>query len=298
MTWLASAITLLTLFAAANIHDAHMSLAAVRARHAAIDLAGRVAVVVGGTSGIGAGIATRLAAGDASVVLVGRSKERADEVLAQMRAVSKTAVHSFVACDASLLSSIPGVVTEFQKQHGHLDYLVLTQGIATVQGRTETREGLDVKMSLHYYSRVAFAEKFAPLMKPGSRVLTVLSAGVHSPYAGFATEPELKTSYSLSNAANSAGFYNDIAVQALAAEHPGIAYVHAAPGVVNTNWSGAFIKQLACACLDRPRGSDYLSRLVHASPRTRFPPFPHACATYFHAYSHAGARSCRWCFAG
>lgn len=35
-----------------------------------------------------------------------------------------------------------------------LDILVLTQGIATTQGRTETEEGIDMKMALHYYSRV------------------------------------------------------------------------------------------------------------------------------------------------
>ena len=38
-----------------------------------------------------------------------------------------------------------------------LDILVMTQGIATTQGRTETEEGIDMKLALHYYSRVRSA---------------------------------------------------------------------------------------------------------------------------------------------
>jgi len=59
-----------------------MALSAVRARHAQISLSGKVAVVVGGTAGIGAGIAKRLARADASVIVVGRSKQRGDEIVA------------------------------------------------------------------------------------------------------------------------------------------------------------------------------------------------------------------------
>ena len=214
------------------------SLAVASARHSGVNLAGKVAVVVGGTSGIGAGIALRLAQADASVVLVGRSRERAEQVMMRMRAMSKTATHTFVSCDASLVGSVVQFSREFAQSHTSLDYLVLTQGIATFQGRTETVEGLDVKMSLHYYSRVAFMRALAPLLDraPDPRVLTVLSAGVHSPFVGYASDPDLKTTYSLTNAANAAGFYNDIAVESMALEHPHISFTHAAPGIVKTNW--------------------------------------------------------------
>lgn len=214
-----------------------MSLATVRARHAAKSLSGKVAVVVGGTAGIGAGIALRLARADASVIIVGRSKQRGDEMVARMSTLSKTASHSFVPCNAMLLSQVTEFAAKFSQSNTRLDYLVLTQGMATVQGRTETVEGLDEKMSLHYYSRVAFIEKLAPLMTgDDSRVLSVLSAGVHSPYQNYSQDPGLKQSYSLANAANAAGFYNDLAMESLALEHPTVSFIHAAPGTVNTNW--------------------------------------------------------------
>jgi len=154
-----------------------------------------------------------------------------------MSAFSKTGKHSFVSCDGSLLSNVASFSKEFASSHPRLDYLVVTQGIATTQGRTETPEGLDVKMSLHYYARMAFIQTLLPLMTGDDpRVLTVLSAGVHKPFPGYKTDPDLKTTYSLVNAANAAGFYNDLGVESLALEHPTVSFIHAAPGTVNTNW--------------------------------------------------------------
>lgn len=85
-------------------------------------------------------------------------------MVAQLSTLSKTAKHSFVPCNATLLKSATQFSESFAKQHSHLDFLVLTQGIATMQGRTETVEGLDEKMSLHYYSRMAFIAKLLPFM--------------------------------------------------------------------------------------------------------------------------------------
>lgn len=160
----AVAVTVLALFIYHRTQEDLMSLSTIRARHDAHSLEGKVAVVVGGTAGLGAGVALRLARSDASVVIVGRSKQRGDEMVARMSALSKTAKHSFFPCDATLLSNVSQFSSAFSKLHPRLDILVLTQGIATIQGRTETVEGLDVKLSLHYYSRMAFIAKLLPLM--------------------------------------------------------------------------------------------------------------------------------------
>eukprot|EP00048_Salpingoeca_helianthica_P015573 m.227462 g.227462 ORF g.227462 m.227462 type:complete len:323 (+) comp17220_c0_seq1:179-1147(+) len=254
-----------------SLQAQEMSLAAVQARHAAISLPGRLAIVVGGTSGLGEAIAERLARADVSVIVVGRSKQRGDEVVAKMSAVSKTATHSFVPCDAAVLSNVEEFAKQFRASGRTLDYLVLTQGIATIQGRTETSEGLDVKLSVHYYSRVAFAQLLAPAMSTArdARVLSVLSAGVHSPFTGYKTDPELKTTYSLTNAANAAGFYNDIAAEMLAKEHPSISFTHAAPGAVKTNWGTEMpwylrgpIRALQCLFRSPETAGEYLSSAI------------------------------------
>ena len=76
------------------------------------------------------------------------------------------------------------------------------------------------------------------LIEPAPVVVSVLSAGVHGAYAHWRDDPDLLAHYSLGNAANAAGLYNDIAVDALSREHAnaGVTFVHAAPGAVSTNW--------------------------------------------------------------
>lgn len=141
-----------------------------------------------------------------------------------------------------MLSNVATCAAELiaESSSGKLDFLVLTQGMATMQGHTPTVEGLDEKLALHYYSRVAFAKALAPLLEsatPGGRVLTVLSAGVHGTYAGWRDDTAISAAnYSLKNAADGAGFYNDLAVDSLSREHPTLSFTHAAPGFVNTNW--------------------------------------------------------------
>jgi hypothetical protein len=71
------------------------------------------------------------------------------------------------------------------------------------------------------------------------RVISILSGGVHTSFNHFEEDPELTNGhYSISNAANVAGFYNDLGLDWLAtqAANAQVAFVHAAPGFVNTNW--------------------------------------------------------------
>eukprot|EP01126_Amoeba_proteus_P010912 TRINITY_DN1430_c0_g1_i5.p1 TRINITY_DN1430_c0_g1~~TRINITY_DN1430_c0_g1_i5.p1 ORF type:complete len:260 (+),score=42.77 TRINITY_DN1430_c0_g1_i5:296-1075(+) len=173
------------------------------------------------------------------ILSVGRNEQSGAEVVAEMKSyASEDVPFNFVRCDVQELENIRELATKFYEQQNKLDFLVLTQGIATIQGRTETSEGLDQKLSLHFYSRMAFIKLFARALNlsDSPRVLSVLSGGVHSPYDGYRTDPELKENYSLQNAANAAGFYNDLVLDGFSAQQPSIAFIHSAPGFVNTNW--------------------------------------------------------------
>jgi NAD(P)-dependent dehydrogenase (short-subunit alcohol dehydrogenase family) len=208
------------------------------ARHSIKRTNGQQAIVFGGTSGIGQGIAIALAKANVRVTVVGRDKQRGDEIVQVLKAASNNA-HDFIPCDAFLVSKIAEFSRDYSDKHKQLDYLVLSAGIATMDGRTETSEGLDKKLAVHYWSRMAAIQTLLPLLKLSKndpRVLSVLSAGVHSEYTDYKTDVELKDNYSLSNAANAAGMYNDLAMEALSLENPEVTFVHAAPGIVSTNW--------------------------------------------------------------
>jgi hypothetical protein len=99
-------------------------------------------------------------------------------------------------------------------------------------------------MSLHYYSRIRFAQNLLPLLQnaatadagtglPISRVISVLAAGYERPIN--TSDLSLKTTFSISNAANHATTMNTLALDSLAKENPSIGFIHSQPGGVDTN---------------------------------------------------------------
>lgn len=99
------------------------------------DLSGRVAVVIGGTSGLGRAIALGLAEAGADVVSSGRRQELAEEVCAQIRALGRESLsHSVNVSDRGSVDALRDAVVE---RFGHVDVLVNAAGIIK---RTPTKE--------------------------------------------------------------------------------------------------------------------------------------------------------------
>ena len=196
--------------------------------------------------GIGKGIACRLAAEGFQIIAVGRQKEgREAEVLDYLQQCTNSGTsstnssssnikHEFRPCNAFELSQVQQCSQDIVNDHRGIDALVMTQGMATIQGFAPTSEGNDEKLTLHYWSRAAFANCLLPSlrsstnMQGGSVVLSILSGGVHSPYSKYVDDPELKKNYSIQNAANIAGYYNDLFLDKLAVQegNSSINFVH------------------------------------------------------------------------
>ena len=99
---------------------------------------GRTAVVVGAAGGIGAACAGRLAEAGFGVVAVGRDKPgRAEAVVAELNARGG-GPHEFRGCDAFSLKDVKDCANGIVKDKGTIDALVMSQGMATVQGFTPT----------------------------------------------------------------------------------------------------------------------------------------------------------------
>ena len=84
------------------------------------DMTGKVAVITGGTSGIGLATALQFAANGAQVAIAGRNIERGEAALAQLKDTGADAI--FVPTDVSKASDVENLINTVISTFGHLDY--------------------------------------------------------------------------------------------------------------------------------------------------------------------------------
>jgi len=92
-----------------------------------IDLSGRVALVTGGTSGIGLATATKLATAGARVVICGRNPDRGAAAVAE---IGEHGSVSYQRADVSDDGQVEALVAAIMHEHGRLDIAVNNAGNA------------------------------------------------------------------------------------------------------------------------------------------------------------------------
>ncbi len=140
----------------------------------------RVALVTGGTGGIGRAVALGLARGGDRVLLVGRSTERGARVLDELRRARPGADHAFLRADLSLLSDTARAADEVARRTDRLDAAVFCAGVlSTVPEWTEER--LERNFILNYLSRYLLARLLLPTLTeaPSGRLVLVANAGMY-----------------------------------------------------------------------------------------------------------------------
>ncbi|KXX82448.1 Dehydrogenase/reductase SDR family member on chromosome X [Madurella mycetomatis] len=192
------------------------------------------ALVVGGTSGIGYAMACRIAAetNSSSVIVSGRTKPQnllhANIEFRPLEATSMREIKQYT--DA----------VKFSVQGQQLDLLIMSQGILSFAGRSETPEGIDRKMALHYYGKQLLIRELLPALKDDAKVIIVFDGKFGSPDKLNWDDLDLKTHFSLGTSANHCMAMNDAMVQWWAAQQQRQGthsrhFVHAWPGVVDSN---------------------------------------------------------------
>lgn len=100
------------------------------------DLTGRVAIVTGGTKGLGTAMAAGLASAGASVAVCGRSESEANEVAARL--ADDYGVQTLgVAADVTQTTDIESLIRQVGDRFGRLDILINNAGI-NIRGPIET----------------------------------------------------------------------------------------------------------------------------------------------------------------
>jgi NAD(P)-dependent dehydrogenase (short-subunit alcohol dehydrogenase family) len=139
-------------------------------------LGGRVAVVTGGSSGIGAGMAGALARAGARVVLVARDAERLEESAAALRACGAEA--AWVSADLAERPMVARAADEAEGAFGPPDILVNCAGINLRPPLGSlTVEDWDATMAVNLTAPFLLGQRFGPGMaeRGWGRIINVTS---------------------------------------------------------------------------------------------------------------------------
>ena len=126
-------------------------------------IAGKVCVVTGASSGIGAATALALAEAGARVVVAARREERLADVAEQIRRKGGQALH--VRCDVASLRDIERLVAETASRFGRCDVLVNNAGVPG-GGSFEalSMEQIDRVTAINYLGVLRCTKLFLPMM--------------------------------------------------------------------------------------------------------------------------------------
>jgi NAD(P)-dependent dehydrogenase (short-subunit alcohol dehydrogenase family) len=139
-------------------------------------MSGKVMLVTGATSGIGAVTARELARTEATIVLVGRDRERCAVAAREIQQTTGNQSVEYLVADLSSQAEIHRLADEFLARHDRLDVLVNNAG-AMFWSRQETVDGLERTFALNHLSYFLLTNLLLDRLKASApaRVVSVAS---------------------------------------------------------------------------------------------------------------------------
>ncbi|MEV1049326.1 SDR family oxidoreductase [Streptomyces sp. NPDC049916] len=144
------------------------------------DLTGRRAVVTGASDGIGLGIATRLAAAGAEVVLPVRNPAKGEKAAAGIRREVSGAQVSLRTLDLSSLDSVAALGDALLAEGRPVHLLVNNAGVMTPPDRQRTVDGFELQFGTNHLGHFALVGRLMPLLRAGrARVTSQISVSAN-----------------------------------------------------------------------------------------------------------------------
>ncbi|HSK61492.1 MAG TPA: SDR family oxidoreductase [Actinomycetospora sp.] len=144
-------------------------------------LAGKRVVVTGASDGIGRGIATRLAAAGAEVVLPVRNPHKGEAAIAAIREKVPGASVSLRELDLSSLSSVAALGATLREEGRPIHILINNAGVMTPPDRQTTADGFELQFGTNHLGHVALVAHLLPLLRAGrARVTSQISVAARS----------------------------------------------------------------------------------------------------------------------
>jgi len=139
-------------------------------------MSGKVCLVTGATSGIGRVTARELARMDATVVAVGRNRQKGEETVAEIKRRSANDKVEFMQADLSSQESIRDLARTFTDKYDQLQVLVSNAG-GVFSKRETTVDGLEMTFALDHLAYFLLATLLLPVLERSApaRIINVSS---------------------------------------------------------------------------------------------------------------------------
>jgi NAD(P)-dependent dehydrogenase (short-subunit alcohol dehydrogenase family) len=146
------------------------------------DLTGKLAVVTGSNSGLGLGLAARLADAGADVVMAIRNHTKGEAAAEQIRATVPDAKLTIKTLDLSSLASVAALGDELNAEGRPIDILINNAGVMTPPERDTTSDGFELQFGANHLGHFALTGHVLPLLRAAeaSRVVSLSSMAARS----------------------------------------------------------------------------------------------------------------------
>jgi len=126
--------------------------------------AGRLAVITGGTSGLGYQTALALARAGADVILTGSKDAEGREALARIRPSAPAALVRFEWLDLASLDSVAHFADRLSTSGRAIDLLINNAGVTALPRRQVTPDGFEMQFAANYLGHFALTARLLPLL--------------------------------------------------------------------------------------------------------------------------------------
>ena len=142
----------------------------------------QVILITGATDGLGKRVAFDMAARDATVLLHGRSPEKGEAVLQQIRDATGNQKLIYYNADFSSLDAVRQLSEIIQADQKRLDVLINNAGIGAGSRRSRRKKSIDgheLRLAVNYLAPLLLTHRLIPLLRRSvpARIVNVASVG-------------------------------------------------------------------------------------------------------------------------